>query len=1627
MARTKNVTRQMPQPRRQQYATKADRADIFRQQRQGRAAQTIQNWFRGRRAQQMAAPMMPLIDQLEDDTYPQDIPMYAPPAQVVFTDDLDDIALIDPADVGQAIVAPVPAIHNSAIGQITVTQVNVQDYGQDVPIYNYMVRVHVTDDEADIVAVQRAGMRALFEQVFTAEQLRDAYGQVRLNRFGDMRHDLVTPMVPVNSVSDEFEIAYNLYAISETDIDPREVHEVEFNYTFVFPGNRPINPNMVRATTQAFAQSRSAGARAPNLIGAQARFMAMQHLHRSGTFNPRRIDIPLNLRQRTLRRIMEERRRLQTNVRANAARLRREAGIVAPRNRNPRTRALRRPLTAEQRERYNARRRARYQEQHPHQQRDAMGVYADLKKRIFHHTSLEEFFRHSKSVIDVPTTHEEGLCLIMALIRSESRWYDLETCSIHESIPLPHGTSTYRTFPIKEEYQERLQNSPHFSFLSVNDEGQYEGVLFNPYKLMLRCDNDEDVGSFKYAADMAPNEIQSWYVAAQALLEYMESYLRDALGEDYVAINPNKEESFLQAACDVFEIYIAVYRPEMMGMRCNIYKPLIYDEDIRKNGGTIEVVSILIGENHASAISSLREFVKSKSSANRMHIQNYCLICERKTTANNATVEACKKHFAECMEKRDGRLKCCIEHNMKKQLLKDYSPSLFAWDMKRKEYMCRTCRTFVDPKDDLNEHVCYISKPDKNEIADEKHIYVYDFEAAQMDIEGHEAKQHDVNLVCVRRAYKEHDLDRRAYCCIDDFMQWVMSRTDYASIYIAHNGGHYDVQFVMRYLEKNGIVHTFIPAPSSMHAYLSVTIPFGAGKSATFLDFRNFMPGSLDAIGKAFGLEVAKGKFPHHFNDGWRNMYRGAIPNLEDPRDFWCLKSVKSETELEKFHEWYAEQCTIYCTCATETCTCGKEPWVFQTELVKYCWLDVDVLAEAAVKYRDNALAFGLDSNKEDNCGWQPSGIDPYCHLTIAQMAMKLLLMGTPNNYTVTVTPNKVRNERVPLAIAWMERISQSENVRIRHIGNSNLEQYCAATNRFLDGYCKETGNVYLCLNCIFHGCLSCYYTEIQTGANHPSRPGTYGAVHHDTKAYVETLIKYFGVNKVKVVWECELTDYSDVEVEMGNIMKERDCFYGGRTEAFSPFTAAPVNSGRQIKYKDVCSLYPYICAFKRLPIGNPIHYFHREIDPARFRTSHPDRYFGFVRCKVIPNRRHILGLLPYRDPTTGRLEFPLEPWVGCFGTEELALALDHGYELGEIYECFHWTTEESSDTLLRGYIAFFLRMKQEAEGWKKLGASTENPSDEEAEALIEHLYRENGGIARIRRNMVTKNPTKRQLAKIFLNSLWGKFCQRPHKEHYVTIHGQKQFYQLWNDPTIDKSSFLFRYLHGSTWKVRYSSTDAYTRPNPKYNIFLAAKVTEWARTILHTEMIQIGPENILYCDTDSLMYLCPENEIITGHGLGEWVDEYPNDRIVKLYCLAPKFYFLLKESGESLLKSKGVQLTVSNVRKINEESLAKQILELTFPIRGQMEFESTIEVDNMIIGVNSTNARIAYGTMLTRFTEPKKVRPVFSKRTVVQVPVDSEEERPDSLEAMGRVVTIPKGYYLSVEQVANEIYNINL
>jgi len=132
-----------------------------------------------------------------------------------------------------------------------------------------------------------------------------------------------------------------------------------------------------------------------------------------------------------------------------------------------------------------------------------------------------------------------------------------------------------------------------------------------------------------------------------------------------------------------------------------------------------------------------------------------------------------------------------------------------------------------------------------------------------------------------------------------------------------------------------------------------------------------------------------------------------------------------------------------------------------------------------------------------------------------------------------------------------------------------------------------------------------------------------------------------------------------------------------------------------ELLHHDICSEYPYVCSWKDLPMGKPEIYFNDSVDKDRLNPNHPDKYFGFARIRVKPNVHDIIGILPQRTKEYGdteKLVYDLIEKEGCWSTELIYLAMEHQYEILEVYEVWHWPESQRSNKLMRGYMEFFLR-----------------------------------------------------------------------------------------------------------------------------------------------------------------------------------------------------------------------------------------------------------------------------------------------------------------------------------------------
>ena len=114
-------------------------------------------------------------------------------------------------------------------------------------------------------------------------------------------------------------------------------------------------------------------------------------------------------------------------------------------------------------------------------------------------------------------------------------------------------------------------------------------------------------------------------------------------------------------------------------------------------------------------------------------------------------------------------------------------------------------------------------------------------------------------------------------------------------------------------------------------------------------------------------------------------------------------------------------------------------------------------------------------------------------------------------------------------------------------------------------------------------------------------------------------------------------------------------------------------------------------------------------------------------------------------------------------------------------------------------------------------------------------------------------------------------------------------------------------------------------------NLLLALFTTSNGRIRLFREMDKLG-ERVLYCDTDSIIYIDPcdgsSYTVPIGEALGDFSDELASgDYIVEFISSGPKAYCYTTFLGKECVKMKGFNLNFENSLKINKQTM-KQLID---------------------------------------------------------------------------------------------------
>lgn len=471
---------------------------------------------------------------------------------------------------------------------------------------------------------------------------------------------------------------------------------------------------------------------------------------------------------------------------------------------------------------------------------------------------------------------------------------------------------------------------------------------------------------------------------------------------------------------------------------------------------------------------------------------------------------------------------------------------------------------------------------------------------------------------------------------------------------------------------------------------------------------------------------------------------------------------------------------------------------------------------------------------------------------------------------------------------------------------------------------------VYLFLNCFENGCRMCCFPHWQKNQQHPAVTNREA---REALRYKCERLERMGYT-VRVMWECEWAEDRENEDDV-KYFNPRDAFYGGRTEVVRHYVNLDEEegTGREIRYVDVCSLYPWVNRTCEYPVGHPI-----ELSD----VNSLEGLFGLADVTVRAPRGLTLPVLP--DRVRGKLIFHLcrrcaeeqveEAFVdrsarcehteeerafrGTWCTPELEKAVAMGYVVLNIHRVWHFA--QRSRELFKGYVDKWLKNKTEASGWPD-----ECDTEEKRRAYVAE-YNARYSVP-IEYEKIETNPGLKIVSKQSLNSFWGKFGENSGKINVEVLDSTWMVWERFNDPCLEMESVLI--LNEDRVEVRYKRVIDDDVGGIVHNEFIAAFTTCHARLKLYSYLQQVRLESVLDMDTDSMVYYWKPGDpcIETTRYLGDMTNELKQgDHIVEFGCTGPKSYWFLTKEGHVTFKSKGFRSSVRTSEALNVESV-RQVL----------------------------------------------------------------------------------------------------
>ncbi|XP_055371983.1 uncharacterized protein LOC129605968 [Condylostylus longicornis] len=404
----------------------------------------------------------------------------------------------------------------------------------------------------------------------------------------------------------------------------------------------------------------------------------------------------------------------------------------------------------------------------------------------------------------------------------------------------------------------------------------------------------------------------------------------------------------------------------------------------------------------------------------------------------------------------------------------------------------------------------------------------------------------------------------------------------------------------------------------------------------------------------------------------------------------------------------------------------------------------------------------------------------------------------------VPINNYRKKNNQSCIGLMWLEFKNQASCGKIQY------EYVLPDCGLQVDGFNQDTNTVYEFLGCFYHGCEDCFFNRdfVVYGFKMQTK--------FENTMYKINFLKQKGY-VVCYEWEFIFTP-----------INARDAIFGGRHPKIYNFHECN-------QFKNDISKIDGLFKCSVLPPQN----LWLPILPIRANNK-----MLMVLCRTCAERENVVSKCTHND--TERMLF------GTWTDMELKLSVKYGYKIVEIHEFWHYDCETydpiyKTGGLFTDYMNYFIKYKTEGSGYPT-GIQTESEQD----AYIKNFFDKEGIM--LDQSKISLNPSLRNLAKLKLNSFWGKLIQRNDRHITTVVQNITQFHNLIHSNGVSIMDILVASKHQIwiSWKYNFPEMNPVLK---NQSLIIGAFTTAHARCLLYNEISKIG-KNLLYCDTDSMIFV---------------------------------------------------------------------------------------------------------------------------------------------------------------------------